>query len=132
VGVQGLRLGLQWAKKMLRKVKEAAKGIAAGFSTKDVVEAVVLEDGGAEVHCQSVVRQDVGNCVGGEGCRGGRAGKGVLLAKAPEGICHIVTTQTEGFVAFGWVEFMGVVGIKAVTCRQLDTSRPISMVERLE
>jgi len=110
-------------------VKEAAKGVAASLSAEYVVEATVLEDGGTEVRRQSAVRQDVGNRVGGKGFRGRVAGKGVLLAKAPEGVCCIVATRTEGFIAFGGAEFEGVVSIKAVTCGQLDTSGPVPTVE---
>ena len=113
-------------------MKEAAKGIAASLSAENVVEATVLEDGGMEVRHQSAVRQDMGNRVGGKGFRGGVAGKGVLLAKAPEGNCRVITTRTEGFITFGGAEFEGVVGIKAVTCGQLDTSGPIPTVERPE
>jgi len=130
MGVRGLRSGLQGAKETLREVKEAAKGVAAGFGAEDMVEATVLEDRGAEVRCQSAVRQDVSNRVGGKGFGSRVVGKGViLLAKAPEGICRIVTTWTEGFIAFGGAEFKGVVGIKAVTCGQLDTRGPVPTVE---
>jgi len=60
MGVRGLRSGLQGAKETLRKVKEAAKGVAAGLGAEDVVEATVLEDGGTEVRRQGTVRQDMG------------------------------------------------------------------------
>jgi len=113
-------------------MKEVAKGIAAGLGAEDVVKATVLEDGGTEVRRQSAVRQDMGNRVGGKRFRGGMAGKGVLLAEAPEGICRVITIRTEGFIAFGGAEFKGVVGVKAVMCGQLDTSRPVSTVEGLE
>ena len=99
------------------------------FSAKDVVEAVVLEDRGTEVHYQNVVCQDVCNHMGGERFGGGGVDKGVLLAKVPEGVCHVVTTWAEGFIAFGGAEFEGVVGIKTVACCQLYASRPVAMVK---
>ena len=132
MGVRGLRSGLQGAKETLQKVKEVAKGVATGFGAEYVVEAMVLEDRGTEVRHQSTVHQDMGNRVGGKRFGGGKVGKGVLLAKAPEGICCVVTTQTEGFIAFGGVEFKGVVGVKAVTHGQLDASRPVLTVEGLK
>jgi len=113
-------------------VKEAAKGVAAGLGAENVVEATVLKDGGAEIRRQSTVRQDMGNHVGGKRFGGGKVGKGVLLAKAPEGICRVVATWTEGFIAFGGAEFKGVVGVKAVTCGQLDAGRPVPTVEGLK
>jgi len=132
MGVRGLWSGLQGAKETLRKVKEAAKGVATSLGAENVVEAMVLEDGGTEVCRQSTVCQDMGNRVGGKRFGGGKAGKGVLLAKAPEGICRVVTTRTEGFVALGGAESEGVVGVKAVTRGQLDASRPVPMVEGLK
>jgi len=113
-------------------MEEVAKGIAASLSTKNVVEAMVLENGGMKVHCEGAVYQDVCNHMENEGFGGVRAGKGVLLTKAPEGVCCIVTTQTEGFIAFGGVEFKGVISIETVTHCKLDTSGPVLTVEGLE
>ena len=97
-----------------------------------MVEAAVLEDRGLEVCYQYAVYQDMRNHMGGERFGGGGVGKGALLAKALEGVCCVVTTWTEGFIAFGGVEAVGIISIKAVTCHQLDIGRPVPMVKGLQ